>query len=112
MSLKHFQKQLKSNQTHAEDRLWYHLRDRRMDGYKFRRQAIIDQYIVDFICFEKQLILECDGGQHNQQEAISYDQARTLHLTCKGYQVLRFWNDDILKQTSSVLETIRQALGK
>jgi very-short-patch-repair endonuclease len=99
-------KSLRTYQTDAELRLWYHLRAHRFLGYKFKRQKPIAQYIVDFVCIEQKLIIEIDGGQHAEQ--LEYDQARDTELRRLGYQVLRFWNNDVLKNTEGVLEKIRE----
>lgn len=90
--------------TDAEQRMWYYLRARRLAGYKFVRQYPIGHYIVDFICREKHLIVEIDGGQH--MTAIEYDAQRSLFLENRGYQLLRFWNHDVLNQIQVVLEKI------
>ena len=97
-------KLLRKNQTEAEKLLWYHLRAHRLGGYKFRRQAPIDNYIVDFVCFNPKLIIELDGGQHLEQ--VSYDTYRSDILKSKGFKIIRFWNDIILKDVESVKETI------
>ena len=93
--LKRFQKELRANQTDAERRLWFHLRGRRFQGWKFRRQHVLQGYIVDFVCPERKLVIELDGGQHANQEA--YDNHRTRALETEGFQVMRFWNNDVLK---------------
>lgn len=103
-------RELRRNQTDCERVLWSKLRNRQFLDLKFRRQHKIDYYIVDFICLENKIIIELDGGQHNTPEGISYDQDRTKHLQSKGYKILRFWNNDVLKQTDSVLEKIRMAV--
>ena len=97
-------KSLRRAMTEAEQRLWYHLRNRRLNGYKFKRQYPIGNYIADFICLEKNLIIEADGGQHLEQAA--YDAERSRYLESRGYSVLRFWNHDILQQTEAVLTHI------
>ena len=102
-------KALRSNQTKAEERLWYHLRAHRFLGLKFRRQKPMGRYIVDFVCLEQRLIIELDGGQHAEQ--VHYDQDRDAWLRSQGYTVLRFWNNDVMQQLESVLEQIRCALG-
>ena len=102
--LKRFKKTLRTNQTDAESRLWYHLRDRRSQGWKFRRQHILQGYIVDFVCLERKLIIELDGGQHAEQEA--YDNRRTRVLEKDGFKVIRFWNNEVLTNTEGVLEMI------
>ena len=95
-------RQLRKNMTDAERRLWYHLRARRFLGLKFRRQQPIGNYIVDFVCFEKKIIIEVDGGQHLEQQA-DYDAKRTSWLEGQGFRVFRFWNNDVLKDTDAVL---------
>jgi very-short-patch-repair endonuclease len=95
-------KALRSNMTDAERRLWYFLRAHRFRGTKFKRQATIGKYIVDFVCFEKHLVIEVDGGQHADSMA---DQQRTRWLEDQGFRVLRFWNNDVLKNTSGPIPT-------
>ena len=107
--LKHA-KTLRSEQTEAEQRLWYHLRAHRFMGMKFKRQKPIGRYIVDFICHECNLILELDGGQH--QENAGYDQVRDAWLKEQGYVVLRFWNHEVMQQIGDVLEAIRLAVER
>jgi very-short-patch-repair endonuclease len=97
--LKHFKKSLRKLQTDAERVLWYRLRNRNFQNYKFRRQHILCGYIVDFLCLEKKLIIELDGGQH--AETNEYDSARTLKLETDGFQVLRFWNNEIFNGSRS-----------
>jgi very-short-patch-repair endonuclease len=106
--LKKFQKSLRSSQTDAESYLWYQLKNRNLNGYKFRRQHIIQGYIVDFVCLEERLIIELDGGQHSEQ--INYDNDRTKKLEKDGFKVLRFWNHDIFCDTNVVLDTIYENL--
>jgi len=79
-----------------------------MCGYRFRRQHQIGKYIVDFLCVEKNLIIECDGGQHD--EAKPKDDIRTEFLKSKGYAVLRFWNNEVLGNAPGVYEVIMRAL--
>jgi len=98
-------KTLRSNQTEAEQRLWFHLRAHRFMGLKFKRQKPMGRYIVDFVCLERRLIIELDGGQHAEQ--VTYDQHRDEWLRRQGYTVLRFWNNDVMQQLDSVLEQIR-----
>ncbi|PXV54697.1 Very-short-patch-repair endonuclease [Dyella jiangningensis] len=100
---------LRAGQTDAEQLLWHRLRDRRLQGWKFRRQHQIGHYIVDFVCPDAGLIVELDGGQHGDQ--VIYDEHRTLELQATGYKLLRFWNNDVLKNTDSVLEAILEALA-
>ena len=94
--------------TDAEKALWQHLRFRQLDSYKFRRQCPIGSYIVDFVCFERKLIIELDGSQH--AEKISYDSKRTQWLESEGFQVLRFWNNQVLNEIESVLSKILNQL--
>ena len=99
-------KYLRSNQTDAEQRLWYHLRAHHVMNLKFRRQTLIGPFIVDFVCMEYKLIVEADGGQHGGDN----DARRDAWLKEQGFIVLHFWNHDILQQTDAVLERIRQIL--
>jgi very-short-patch-repair endonuclease len=89
--------------TDAEQRLWSALRAHRLDGLSFRRQAPIGSFIVDFVCHERRLIIEIDGGQHAESER---DVERDRWLASKGYRVLRFWNSDVLRNRDSVLQVI------
>jgi very-short-patch-repair endonuclease len=107
--MKALARKLRKNSTDAECELWKHLRAHRMAGYKFRRQYVIEPYIVDFVCIEAKLIVEADGGQHLEQS--DEDLARTAHLGSFGYKVLRFWNNDILTDTQAVLEKIHSYLN-
>ena len=102
-------KALRSKQTDAEQRLWYHLRAHRFMGLKFKRQKPLGRYIVDFVCLERRLIIEIDGGQHAEQ--VAYDQHRDAWLRSQGYAVLRFWNNDVMQQLENVLEQIRCSLS-
>ena len=102
-------RELRKNQTDTEKALWYQLRQKQMGGFKFRRQAPIGNYIVDFVCFEKRLIVEADGGQHSDQG--EYDRERSLWLEGQGFRILRFWNSQILKEMEGVKEVIGRALG-
>ncbi|MBI1284753.1 MAG: DUF559 domain-containing protein [Thiobacillus sp.] len=101
-------KSLRSNQTDAEARLWYHLRAHRFMGLKFKRQKPVGRYIADFVCWERRLIVELDGGQHAEQAG--YDRQRDAWLRNEGYTVLRFWNHEIMQQMEGVLEQIRCAV--
>ena len=99
-------RELRKKCTDAERLLWYHLRGRRLAGFKFRRQVVIAPYIVDFLCLETWLIIEADGGQHLEQG--ESDRKRTLFLESLGYRVVRFWNHEILANTDDVLEEIHR----
>jgi very-short-patch-repair endonuclease len=96
---------LRKRQTDAENLIWRHLRRNRVEGLSFRRQHPIGRYIVDFVCLEKRLILEIDGGQHAIEK--DKDEQRTNWLMAEGYRILRFWNSDVLTNLEGVLETIR-----
>ena len=102
------ERKLRSAHTDAERKLWYALRDRRLGGFKFVRQEAIGPFIVDFICREQRLIIEVDGGQHAES---AKDAARDARLTAEGYRVMRFWNNDVLKNREGVLLTILDALN-
>ncbi len=102
-------KALRTNQTDAELRLWYHLRAHRFMDLKFKRQKPMGCYIVDFVCVERRLIIEIDGGQHAEQA--EYDQRRDMWLRNEGYTVLRFWNNEVLQQLEGVLEQIRLTIS-
>ena len=100
-------RKLRANSTNAETRLWYRLRSRGIEGCKFVRQEPIGRYVVDFVCRERRLIVELDGGQHADSDA---DRLRDGWLRQHNYHVLRFWNDDVLRNMDGVLEVIAQAL--
>jgi very-short-patch-repair endonuclease len=103
-----FARRLRRNQTDAERVLWFRLRDRRLDGLKFKRQVPIDKYVVDFCCAEARLIIELDGGQHATRDETN----RSAVLEAMGYLVLRFWNNDVLQNTDGVLEEILSAANR
>lgn len=103
-------RELRKNATEAELCLWRHLRGRRFAAFKLRRQRAIGVYIVDFVCLERGLIVELDGGQHAKQTK-SYDERRDAFLHRAGYRVLRFWNNDVMNNLDGVLTTIGTALG-
>ena len=100
-------RRLRRDATDAERRLWSALRDRRLSGYRFRRQFPIGRFIVDFACTRHRLIVEADGGQHADSET---DFRRTAWLEEQGWRVLRFWNNDVLANTNGVVETILKEL--
>jgi very-short-patch-repair endonuclease len=95
---------LRQRLTDAEKLLWRHLRNRGLGGCKFRRQYPVGPFIVDFICPEKNIVIEVDGGQHAAIEAL--DLQRSAYLNKMGYRVLRFWNNQVLQETEAVLEAI------
>jgi len=103
-----FAKQLRKDMTDAERKLWYALRDRRFESFKFRRQVPIGRYIADFICQDRRLIVEVDGSQHEGSE---HDKERDAWLESRGYRVLRFWNIDTFKALDGTLLAILDALN-
>jgi len=106
--MKSLARDLRKQATDAEQMLWKYLRAHRMAGFKFRRQVVIEPYIVDFVCLEARLIVEADGGQHLEQ--VEEDLARSRFLESLGYQVVRFWNHEILGDIHAVLEQIHRLL--
>jgi adenine-specific DNA-methyltransferase len=107
-----FAKKLRREQTDVERKLWFALRNRQFDGFKFRRQQPVGPYIADFMCFEARLIIELDGDQHGSDKGIAYDQARNRFLKTEGYQVLRFPNHEINSSFDNVLDAIDRALRR
>jgi very-short-patch-repair endonuclease len=101
-------KELRRNQTEAEAKLWSYLRNHQLNNVGFRRQHAIGNYIVDFCAPRRKLIIELDGGQHLEQE--EYDAHRTEFLESRGYKVLRFWNNDVLKNIEDVIHEIQRTL--
>ena len=99
-------KRNRKNPTLAEAALWEQLRGKKLEGYKFRRQHQIGEFIVDFVCLEKRLVIEVDGGYHETYEAKVYDDDRTAYLAFNGYKVIRFKNEEVLSNTEGVLDKI------
>jgi very-short-patch-repair endonuclease len=99
---------LRKNQTDAERVLWLRLRDRRLNGLKFRRRVPIDRYVVDFFCADAHLVIEVDGGQNANADETN----RTKVLAAMGYLVLRFWNNEVHENIDGVLETILNVLDR
>ena len=99
---------LRDQATDAEKKLWGLLRSRQLAGCKFRRQVSVGRFIVDFVCFEKRLVLELDGGHHQDQAA--YDEQRTTWPEAQGFRVLRFWNHQVLTEPAAVQEAILLAV--
>ena len=99
-------RQLRLNPTEAEKHLWHILRGKKL-GVKFRRQTIIERYIVDFVCFEKKLIIEVDGGQHAESQ---HDKVRDEWLENPGFMVLRFWNNEVLRNHEGVIQYITEQI--
>ena len=102
---------LRKNMTKQERILWQFLRKKSINNLKFRRQYPIGKYIVDFICNENKIIIEIDGGQHNEVKNIAYDKERTKYLESKGYKVIRFWNNDIDNNIEGVYQEILKFLA-
>jgi len=102
-------RQLRVNQTDAEIVLWNRIRNRQIEEHKFVRQEPICDYICDFVCREKRIIIEVDGGQHSESAA---DAIRDRRLATEGFKVLRFWNNEVLGNLEGVLITIQAELLK
>ena len=100
-------KAMRANPTDAERRLWSILRSKPLAGYKFKRQVVIDWYIADFVNFARRLIVEADGSQHAESD---YDARRDAHLKQQGFNLLRFWNNEILNNSVGVGEAVWHAL--
>ena len=101
-------RELRKNLTEAERALWRYLRLRQLGGHKFRRQQPIGKFIVDFVCLEKRLIVEVDGGHHSKQ--VAYDLERDTWLKKQGFSILRFWDNQVLREIDSVKEVIMEKL--
>ena len=99
---------MRNSPTNAEHILWQHLRMGQIDGHRFLRQRVVDNMIVDFVCRGRKLIIELDGGQHDQER--DADNLRTQRLKRRGYRVLRFWNNEVVNNIEGVLYTINQSL--
>ena len=100
-------RKLRKKTTPAERKLWAVLRNDQQ-GVNFRRQHAVGNYIPDFVCIKKKLIIELDGAQHLEQ--VEYDDARTRFLQTKGYRVIRFWNRDVMNDLKDVLAVIQAAI--
>lgn len=103
-----FARQLRRESTKAERLLWFHLRDRKCLGFKFRRQQPIGPYIADFVCFNLRLVVELDGYQHDLPKNIEYDKRRTRWLEVNGYTVVRFWNTQLYVDLPKVVAQIEE----
>jgi very-short-patch-repair endonuclease len=101
-------RRLRANMTDAERKLWFLLRRKQLQGFRFRRQVPLGRYVADFACMSARLVIELDGGQHAERTAD--DARRTAWLESVGYRVLRFWNGEVFTNAEGVLETIRLAL--
>lgn len=105
-------RKLRTNSTEVEKKLWWRIRNRQLDGYKFRRQFPVAGYILDFACEAEMLGIELDGGQHNLHEHAARDAARTAALSKSGWRVLRFWNNEVNENIEGVLLEIQHALTR
>jgi len=103
-------RELRTDSTDSERRLWQKLKRRQIAGVKFRRQQPIGPYIVDFVCLERRLVIEVDGGQHS--ERLDEDAQRSQWLEAQGFRVLRFWNNDVLANTDVVAQAVFDAVEK
>ena len=101
--IRQFAKKMRHEPTDAEAAMWRLFRDRRLARFKFRRQVPFQKYILDFVCFEKRLIIEIDGSQH---ATAASDAARDTVLMAEGFRIARYWNNDVLQQPVAVLEDI------
>jgi very-short-patch-repair endonuclease len=107
--IRKFAKKMRREPTDAETAMWRLLRDRQLARFKFRRQVPFRSFILDFVCFEKRLIVENDGSQHASSER---DAARDAVLMAEGFRIARYWNNDVLQQPSAVLEDILAKLAE
>ena len=101
-------RELRQSSTKAEKILWEYLRNRKLDGLKFRRQHPLDKYIADFYCHEKKMAIELDGAVHSDNMSKDYDRARTFELAGSGIKVIRFWNSEVENNIENVLVAIRK----
>ncbi len=106
-----FARRLRNESTEAEKSLWYFLRGNKL-GVKFRRQAAICSYVVDFVCFSHRLIVELDGPQHVTEEGKAHDERRTTWLMSRGYRVIRFRNQQLDDEIHQVVAEIERVLGE
>lgn len=100
---------MRADATKTENMLWQAIRNRQLEGLKFKRQVPLDGYILDFVCFEARLILEVDGGQHSESER---DTVRNAHFAAQGFRTLRFWNDEVEHNVDGVCATILAETGR
>ena len=111
-NLKKLVKDLRKNQTLPEQIFCHKIRARRFSNYKFRRQVQLGNYIVDFVCYEKNLIVELDGREHLTDESLEYDKTRTEYLQSRGFRVLRYFNKDVFNNIDNVLLDLWNNLNK
>lgn len=100
---------LRHNQTDAEQVMWHHLKARRFMNLKFRRQHPVGPFIADFACLEARLIVEIDGGQHSEN---ARDASRNAYMNKEGFEVVRFWNNDVLQNIDGVLSALSLTLSR
>ncbi len=105
-------RRLRYNETDAERKLWSRLRNKQIMGIKFRRQQPVGKYIVDFVCFEKEMIIEIDGSQHAEIFGITKDIERTKYLESRGFRIVRFWDNDVFNNIEGVLFNISELINK
>ena len=109
LNLKTFAKSNRKESTKSEKIIWNLIRNKKI-GARFRRQHQIGDYVIDFVSIEKKLIIEIDGGQHNNEQDVKYDEKRTLYLKNLGFKVIRFWNNDVLNNLDGVYDIISKIL--
>jgi very-short-patch-repair endonuclease len=102
-------RELRQSQTEAEKIIWHHLKAKRFFGHKFKRQHPIGPYFPDFVCLERKLVIEIDGGQHSENKK---DVVRTKFLENEGYTVIRFWNNDVLGNIDGLLSSLSLTLSR
>ncbi len=103
-------RELRRVATEAEKALWEELRDRKLGGFKFRRQVPVGAFVLDLYCAQSRLAVEVDGGGHAEAQQAAYDDERTQLLARRGIRLLRFWNDDVMRHREAVLERILREL--
>jgi very-short-patch-repair endonuclease len=107
--IRDFAKKMRREPSDAEARMWRLRRDRQLALFKFRRQAAFQNYILDFVCFDKRVVIEIDGGQHASSQR---DVAREAALAAEGFRTLRYWNNDVLQTPTAILEDILAKLAE
>ncbi len=110
MNLRPLARELRQRETWAEQLMWRWLRDRRFEGYKFRRQIPKGDFIVDFLCEEASLVIELDGRQHGFPDQQAQDAAKEAYLTSMGFKTLRFWNGELRRREREIKELIFREL--
>jgi very-short-patch-repair endonuclease len=105
-----FATSLRRKQTDVERLLWQYLRNRQCGGYKFRRQVPMGSYVVDFVCIEAKLVVELDDGRH--ADSVTRDGDRTIYLESLGYEVIRFWNHEVIEHISGVYDSLTLTLSR